>query len=301
MNEEELIEKLLERSEMTRLREYRRSRRTISRMLILLSSSILVSAIALAYFVWSDTGTQIALFNRATSELGIQRDSPSEQIAALKSFLKSTAEMRERLTAVEVERNKLREQLAQTDSLAKRLATVEAERDKLREQLAQTDSLAKRLATVEAERDKLREQLAQGSDFAKRIAAVEAERDALKLDLCWKSEPPLQSFVCSIYFGFNDTDLSPHEELRLKKIATVIKSIEDPQIAIFGYTDKLGNDEYNKKLSLKRAKVIANALRKFGISILDSEIDGKGEANDRTAKNERNPNERRVDILVSKN
>jgi OmpA-OmpF porin, OOP family len=82
------------------------------------------------------------------------------------------------------------------------------------------------------------------------------------------------------YFAFNKYDLTKAEKEKLAVIAAVLKQYNIRTVKIVGYTDRIGGDEYNNKLSEKRANEVKehlNSLVKLKSSIV--EIKGLGKAN----------------------
>jgi OOP family OmpA-OmpF porin len=71
--------------------------------------------------------------------------------------------------------------------------------------------------------------------------------------------------VVTVYFDFDKSSLKGDAVTRLDSIYTML--IENPvaTIQISGYTDGRGTEEYNKKLSDKRARACAEYLKKKGI------------------------------------
>jgi outer membrane protein OmpA-like peptidoglycan-associated protein len=62
-------------------------------------------------------------------------------------------------------------------------------------------------------------------------------------------------------FNFNSSELLVEHRERLETIASTIDSTSE--VLIIGYTDKLGDVERNRQLSLERATVVFNALRQL--------------------------------------
>lgn len=56
-----------------------------------------------------------------------------------------------------------------------------------------------------------------------------------------------------VYFDFDKSILNPSEKDKLEKLAKILGENKITKIKIVGFTDKLGSDKYNMKLSEKRA------------------------------------------------
>ena len=64
---------------------------------------------------------------------------------------------------------------------------------------------------------------------------------------------------------------------QLKEFANLLRKHQEYRAVIIGYTDSTGNEEYNQRLSLRRAEAVKNLLIKEGISEYQIGIDGLGE------------------------
>jgi OOP family OmpA-OmpF porin len=73
-----------------------------------------------------------------------------------------------------------------------------------------------------------------------------------------------------VHFGFNSFTLRPEEKEKLKTISSLFKG----PVTVTGYTCDIGSDEYNRKLSLKRAEAVGEYLRQLGVA--PPAITGKG-------------------------
>lgn len=79
-------------------------------------------------------------------------------------------------------------------------------------------------------------------------------------------------------FAFN-SDKVKIPQPKLVEIADALKESDSPKnIVIVGYTDNLGSDEYNKKLSERRAIAVKNYIASNGVDADRLKIEGKGEA-----------------------
>jgi len=81
-----------------------------------------------------------------------------------------------------------------------------------------------------------------------------------------------------VNFDFDKANVKKIYFKKIKKIALAIKSNPKiKKIEVAGYTDNIGSEEYNKKLSLKRAQSVAKILIKFGVDPKMIIIKGYGE------------------------
>jgi len=106
-----------------------------------------------------------------------------------------------------------------------------------------------------------------------------------------------------ILFGFDRSDLNASASGNLDKLAAILKEYPDTDIEVQGHTDSKGTDDYNMKLSERRASSVANYLRGKGISSGRIRTKGYGESapvasNDTDAGRAQN---RRVNFLITAN
>lgn len=82
----------------------------------------------------------------------------------------------------------------------------------------------------------------------------------------------------NINFPFNSTDLKPISYDKLNKLDDDIKNMQLKNISIVlsGHSDRIGNEEYNKKLSEDRAYSIKNYLTSHGFSRDQIIVQGMG-------------------------
>ncbi len=80
-----------------------------------------------------------------------------------------------------------------------------------------------------------------------------------------------------IHFAFNEHIKISKEEMQdIKKFAMMAKN-NNEKILIVGHTDKMGSEHYNKSLSLKRARRVADILVEHGIEKSRIKLIGAGE------------------------
>lgn len=81
-------------------------------------------------------------------------------------------------------------------------------------------------------------------------------------------------------FDFDKAVLKPGGKQSLDDLVGKLGDIQYDTIVAIGYADRIGSDEYNKKLSLRRAEAVkAYLVKEKGIPADRIFTDGKGEAN----------------------
>lgn len=73
------------------------------------------------------------------------------------------------------------------------------------------------------------------------------------------------NLAADAYFGFGQALLSPEGTAKLDALVAGIPGKQDPRIQITGYTDRLGNEEDNMQLALRRAEVVRDYLISQGV------------------------------------
>ncbi len=95
---------------------------------------------------------------------------------------------------------------------------------------------------------------------------------------CSKAAPKLSLAQRTIYFGFDSAELTPKAKKKLQYIAKIAKSSDAiVSASIVGHADRIGNAEYNQKLSIKRAKAAQRYLAKLGLKSNVVKLAAKGE------------------------
>jgi outer membrane protein OmpA-like peptidoglycan-associated protein len=109
------------------------------------------------------------------------------------------------------------------------------------------------------------------------------------------------SFSGSVLFNFNESSLKPEAKDILNDLANEIKKTTVNELIVQGYTDNVGTEDFNKKLSLARALSVKNYLKqKLSGRSYKIESQGLGETNplfpnDTKEDQEKN---RRVEIIL---
>ena len=82
-----------------------------------------------------------------------------------------------------------------------------------------------------------------------------------------------------VTFAFGKADLKPQAQGVLDGIYGEIAQVKSANVKVAGYTDRIGSDAYNQKLSQKRAETVANYLVAKGVSQNAISATGYGKAN----------------------
>lgn len=86
------------------------------------------------------------------------------------------------------------------------------------------------------------------------------------------------SLSADVLFDFDSASLKPKGREVLDKLASQLKNRGSIEVQILGYTDRLGSDAYNMKLSQRRAEVVRVFMSTY-ISGSKIEAFGRGKAN----------------------
>ncbi|WP_277624091.1 outer membrane protein OmpA [Undibacterium sp. TS12] len=108
------------------------------------------------------------------------------------------------------------------------------------------------------------------------------------------------TFAADAFFDFDKAVLKPEAKVKLDDMASKLKSINLEVVIAVGHTDGVGSDEYNQKLSIRRAEAVKAYLVSKGIEANRVYTEGKGKkqpvADNKTA--EGRAKNRRVEIEV---
>ena len=106
-----------------------------------------------------------------------------------------------------------------------------------------------------------------------------------------------------VNFAFDSSDLSVEAKNNLDKLSQVLINNPDTNINIYGYTDSVGKDDYNKNLSQRRANAVKSYLSQKGVPSSRLFSMGMGEA-DPVASNDTDmgrAKNRRVEFAITAN
>jgi outer membrane protein OmpA-like peptidoglycan-associated protein len=193
---------------------------------------------------------------------------------------------------------------AQAEEDARRRAQAEADRQAAEK--AQAEALAEQ-QKAQAEAEKAR-QAAEQAEQEKQEAIRQKEemraRLLKQLNQVLDTKDTDRGLVVSmpdVLFDPGQYTLKPAARERLARISGIVLAYPELKLQIEGYTDATGSDEFNQRLSEKRAATVRDYLVDSGIPINNVYARGLGKANpiaDNTTAAGRKLN-RRVEMIVS--
>ena len=135
---------------------------------------------------------------------------------------------------------------------------------------------------------------------APELAVVDKTVDVPKPVLLKLEQPLKVTFPASALFDFDKSVLKPEGKRGLDNLLAKVKGADIEIYIVVGHTDSIGTDEYNRKLSLRRADSVKTYLVSQGVPQIKIRADGRGEsepvASNKTADG-RSQN-RRVEVTV---
>jgi len=166
-----------------------------------------------------------------------------------------------------------------------------------------------RAAEAEAAAEKARAEQAAAQQQTRQAVDQTAEmRERLKQQLSQvlatrETARGLIVNMSDVLFGFNQYTLKPDAREKLAKVSGILLAYPNLQLQVEGYTDNIGSDEYNQKLSEERADAVRDFLVSQGVALSSVSAAGYGKADpvaDNANASGRAEN-RRVQLVVSGN
>lgn len=102
------------------------------------------------------------------------------------------------------------------------------------------------------------------------------------------------------HFAFGTSDLTPQGRAKVRTIASAINQHPDRRVLVNGFTDSIGSEEYNWRLSERRANTVRECLVQDGVDARRITAQAYGNSNPiaSNATAEGRAHNRRVEIIL---
>lgn len=111
---------------------------------------------------------------------------------------------------------------------------------------------------------------------------------------------PRKPKTFTIFFVFDSDEFTEESKVAFEQVRSEVATWPGAEVVVIGHTDRVGPDEYNDALSLKRAAMVARGLIAAGVPAERISVEGRGEreplvpSRDEVAE----PRNRRVELKV---
>ena len=181
-------------------------------------------------------------------------------------------------------------------------ASTKRDQIRLEARTAEADAAKQQVAVVQETADMQAAALLAASSQSERDQALIAKQEMQLKELnAKKSKRGLVLTLADVSFNTNKAQLKSSGERNVEKLAAFLKQYPQHKVLVEGYTDSIGSNENNQKLSERRADSVRMALVRMGISNERITTSGFGESfpvasNDTGSNRQLN---RRVEIIIS--
>ncbi len=224
----------------------------------------------------------------------------------------------ERQRNAELAKNKAQDEAAasqmqaQQSQMQAQQSQLQAQQSEAQAEKAKMDAERARIAAEQAQADKAKAD-AEAAEARARAAAANQEvananqmREKLKMQLnavlaTSESARGLIVNMADVLFDTGKYTLKQGTQISLAKVAGILQAYPGLKVRVEGYTDTVGGDEYNQKLSENRANGVMNFLVSQGVAQDHISAQGFGKTNpvaDNATAAGRSQN-RRVNLVVS--
>ena len=186
-------------------------------------------------------------------------------------------------------------QIAEQQAQERQAADLARQRADAERQRAEADTERAKQAQLQAE---------QGAQQAAAQAAEIRERLRQQLSEVLQTRETARGLIMNmsdVLFDFNKFTLKPEAREKLAKVSGILLAYPNLKVQVEGYTDNIGTDEYNQKLSEQRAGAVRDYLTAQSVAQGNISAQGYGKA-DPIADNSTNAGRaqnRRVQLVVS--
>ncbi|HEY9127007.1 MAG TPA: OmpA family protein, partial [Acidobacteriaceae bacterium] len=244
---------------------------------------------------------QTALKN--AQDLNLHKDNRKQTITYAREAVQAAEDAR----IISIRKMKAEEEANQAK--ARKDAELAAEQAKAAadQQAAQRAQAEAAAADAEARAQKAREAEAaahQATEAARQQTEQMRERLRQQLNQVLQTTESARGLIVNmsdVLFDFNKYTLKPETREKLAKVSGILLAYPNLKLQVEGYTDNIGSDEYNQKLSEQRAGAVRDYLVSQGVQESNVSAQGYGKADpiaDNSTASGRAQN-RRVQMVVS--
>jgi outer membrane protein OmpA-like peptidoglycan-associated protein len=226
------------------------------------------------------------------------------------TFARQAVQRAEDARLVTLRRQAAERQLAAEN--AKRDAQAQAQQSQMDAQQAALAAERARAAQAEADADRARAEAAAAEAQARAAAANKNAQDAnavreklrAQLNSVLATSETARGLIVNmsdVLFDTGKYTLKPNTQISLAKVSGILQAYPGLKVQVEGYTDSVGGDDYNQKLSENRADAVRDFLITQGVQQDNISSTGYGKAKpvaDNTTAQGRAQN-RRVQLVVS--
>ncbi|HEU5022771.1 MAG TPA: OmpA family protein [Bryobacteraceae bacterium] len=292
-------------------------------------------AMAIARAQGADTYAADTMRKAQTDMINAEGFAKSKDLKRLETAAREATQMAEdaRRISIQKEQEEAERAMKQRESDARAHAQAESERAEQEARLratAQAEAAAAEAKKREAEIEMAAAKQAQADAEAAKAAAIaeqeklaaakaaaesskeQAEKDAQglrtrlkdQLNLILQTRDTARGLIVNmsdVLFDTNQATLKPGAKEKLAKVSGILLAYPSLHLTVEGHTDSTGSDEYNQKLSERRADSVRQYLVSNGIAENNIEAHGYGKTrpvatNDTAAGRQQN---RRVELVVN--
>ncbi len=177
------------------------------------------------------------------------------------------------------------------------IAEQETERGEVQAKLGNTSERRKEMILSQQEKEMERARL-EAREAKEKLEALKTEMENVKAE---QTDRGLILTMGDVLFALNSAELQPGGEKNIEKLANFMHENVETQVTVEGFTDSLGSEQYNEKLSEKRAQSVVDLLEASNIDSSRLNIKAYGErypvaTNDTAAGRQQN---RRVQLVIN--
>lgn len=167
------------------------------------------------------------------------------------------------------------------------------------EQVVAGSELRRKDVLLDAQKEKVKNVQDRVAKMSARAQDLEKQVQDLQTE---DTERGLVLTLGSVLFETGQATLQTGSQRTVEKVARFLNEYPERDILIEGFTDSMGAEEYNQKLSQQRAQAVRDLLVTYGVDASRVKTEGYGEqypvaSNDSAAGRQQN---RRVEVVVAK-